>query len=104
MRLFGFLSPRSPAQPGHLDVLDGARGFAVLLVILDHASDSGFLLHPLLNFNRAGYIGVLLFFALSAFLLTFLFLRGDPAIGSGSVWLNYAFRRVLRIYPLYLSA
>lgn len=85
-----------------IPALDGVRGLAVLLVLLDHASDAGLLLFPGADFNRAGKYGVYLFFALSAFLLTYPFFLRDPAdLLKPRVWTNYWVRRILRIVPLY---
>lgn len=94
--------PTSREGPRQLPALNGARGLAVLLVLLDHASDNKLLLHPALDFNRAGRYGVLLFFSLSAFLLTYLFFAQPEAhLRSARHWLNYVIRRFLRIYPLF---
>jgi len=83
--------------------LDGIRGFAVLLVLLSHMSLAGINLFPFMDFSGAGKAGVYLFFALSAFLLTWQALGpSGAAIASGHYWLGYAIRRVCRIYPLYL--
>ena len=83
--------------------LDGLRGFAVLLVLLSHMSLAGVNLHPVLDFAGVGKAGVYLFFALSAFLLTWqAFAAGETALTSSRYWVGYAIRRVCRIYPLYL--
>jgi peptidoglycan/LPS O-acetylase OafA/YrhL len=87
----------------HLPALDGVRGLAVLLVLLDHASDAGMRLFAAADLNRAGKYGVYLFFVLSAFLLTYQFCTRKPAeLARGAVWMNYMVRRFFRIYPLYL--
>lgn len=99
------LTPASQGRPDHLPALNGARGLAVLLVLLDHASDNGLMFHPALDFNRAGRHGVLLFFSLSAFLLTYLFFAQPHAnLRSTRHWLNYVVRRFFRIYPLFFLA
>ena len=86
----------------HLDALDGLRGIAVLLVVLSHLGNGGYELLPALDLRGTGRHGVYLFFALSAFLLTRPFVaREAPALRDGRVWLRYALRRILRIYPLY---
>jgi peptidoglycan/LPS O-acetylase OafA/YrhL len=82
--------------------LDGLRGIAVLFVLLDHASDSEMQLFPGANLNRLGKYGVYLFFVLSAFLLTFQFYaKPREELVAGRTWRDYAFRRFLRIFPLY---
>src|SRR3954469_22490824 len=86
-----------------LPALDGLRGLAVLLVLLDHASDAELRLFPAANMNRAGKYGVHLFFVLSAFLLThLLLLRPAAELARARTWINYAVRRFLRIFPLYV--
>src|SRR4051794_17264757 len=85
-----------------LPALDGLRGLAVLLVLLDHASDAHLRIFPAADMNRAGKYGVHLFFVLSAFLLThLLLLRPAPDLVRARTWINYAVRRFLRIFPLY---
>ena len=82
--------------------LDGIRGFAVLLVLLDHASDSEMRLFAAADLNRAGKYGVYLFFVLSAFLLTLqLSLRPMADLVRSRLWIDYTIRRFLRIFPLY---
>jgi peptidoglycan/LPS O-acetylase OafA/YrhL len=77
--------------------LDGARGIAILLVLLHHGGQmfsTPRLLHPLV---WAGWSGVDLFFVLSGFLITGILLRGKGAPRQlASFWV----RRALRIFPL----
>lgn len=85
-----------------LPALDGLRGLAVLLVLLDHASSAELNIFPGADMNRAGKYGVYLFFVLSAFLLTHLLLLLPSAeLTRGRTWVNYALRRFFRIFPLY---
>lgn len=94
---------RPRARQNHLDALDGLRGLAVLIVLLSHLSNHGVLALPGLGFSGTGKSGVYLFFVLSAFLLTRVLLDRPPAkFADGRLWLDYALRRVLRIWPLYL--
>jgi peptidoglycan/LPS O-acetylase OafA/YrhL len=84
-----------------LPCLDGARGLAIALVLLDHANDSGMKFFSI-DMNRAGKYGVYLFFVLSAFLLTRqLCIKSAGELARGGTWMNYAFRRFMRIFPLY---
>jgi peptidoglycan/LPS O-acetylase OafA/YrhL len=84
--------------------LDGLRGVAILLVYIFHYGgglrSSHSLLRGLGYFTESGWTGVILFFALSGFLIT------------GSLWdsreerdvlRNFYMRRVLRIFPLYFA-
>lgn len=81
--------------------LDGLRGLAVLIVLASHFSNNRLLPQP--GLSGAGKSGVYLFFVLSAFLLTASLLRRDLGeLRSARVWIDYALRRVLRIWPLYL--
>ena len=88
---------------GHLDALDGLRGLAVLIVIASHLSNAGMGLLPF-SMGGTGKSGVYLFYVLSAFLLMrLMLLRGARAgYGNARMWADYALRRVLRIWPLYL--
>ncbi len=94
--------PERPATgPAHLDALDGLRGLAVLIVLASHFSSAGLLPRPALH--GVGKSGVYLFFVLSAYLLARNLLRKPPgALRQAWTWLDYALRRVLRIWPLYL--
>ena len=87
----------------HLKSLDGVRGLAVLLVLLSHFSHQKIPFTQSVDFIGIGKAGVYLFFALSAFLLTLPFLKkGNAYSVTRYTLLNYFWRRVLRIYPLYL--
>src|SRR5579875_2041758 len=93
------------AATGRRDpALDGLRGVAILLVYIFHYGGGLRSSHPLLRglgyFTESGWTGVILFFALSGFLIT------------GSLWdsreerdvlRNFYTRRVLRIFPLYYA-
>jgi peptidoglycan/LPS O-acetylase OafA/YrhL len=86
-----------PAQTGHIGALDGWRGVAVLLVLIDHCAElsgSG-LIHKV---TRVGATGVGLFFALSGFLITSLLLKEFDQTAAISLRYFYL-RRVFRILP-----
>ncbi len=84
---------------------DGIRGLAVLLVLLSHT-------HVLAALNNAGLVadsvvpmlrgttGVVAFFILSGFLITFLLIREQQEQGGVSIR-NFWARRALRIFPVY---
>jgi len=81
--------------------LDILRFGAFLLVFLHHAlPHSGWMLAGL---ARAGALGVDLFFALSAYLITELLLRERHSRGRIDIRAFYI-RRILRIWPLYYFA
>ena len=86
----------------YLPSLDGARGMAILFVLLDHLSSAKIIPFQL---RGLGTIGVYLFFSLSAFLLTAPFwLKTPESLTQWKTWSTYFWRRFLRIYPLYLLA
>ena len=79
---------------GRLPALDGLRALSVLGVIL-----SGF--HWLVPF---GWIGVLVFYVLSGFLITRILVgERERASAPGSYLGRFYFRRSLRIFPLYFA-
>ena len=88
---------------GHLAALDGLRGLAVLIVMASHWSNAGMGLLPL-SLAGIGKSGVYLFYVLSAFLLARLMLLRGERLGYSNVrmWADYALRRVLRIWPLFV--
>lgn len=81
----------SPTRHAGLDVL---RAVAVLLVFCRHAPGAPLpaVLAPL---ERAGWVGVDLFFTLSGFLVGGLLLRDYPSLDAG----RFLVRRALKIYP-----
>lgn len=97
-----FPAPATRGVATHLPVLDGLRGLAVAIVLVSHLSNHGFFGKGL-ALRGTGKSGVYLFFVLSAFLLTRQLLA-QPAVGlrQRDTWLDYALRRVLRIWPMYL--
>jgi peptidoglycan/LPS O-acetylase OafA/YrhL len=85
----------------HLPALDGLRGLAILLVLIEHFTR----LQPSTTLERlisrgaaAGWVGVDLFFGLSGFLITGILLE---AKGGERFFRNFYLRRALRIFPLY---
>jgi len=84
--------------PAYLPELDGLRGLAILWVVLYHC-------HPRLEgtwlyyASLWGWAGVILFFALSGFLITSILLetRDKP-----HYFHNFHARRALRIWPVYI--
>jgi peptidoglycan/LPS O-acetylase OafA/YrhL len=93
-----------PGQPRFAG-LDGLRGIAILMVVTCHAAgfagitvhEGGWMLHYL-------YAGVILFFALSGFLIYRPFVAGHARGETGPELARYARRRVLRIVPAYWVA
>jgi len=73
----------------HLPILDGLRAVAVFSVILLHA-----------GLPAPGGLGVLMFFVISGFLITWLLLRENATYGEISLN-NFYFRRFLRIFPAF---
>lgn len=93
----------APAQPpavaaSNVPALDGLRGFAALTVFVSHFSNAFNLWGGLLG-SGAGQVGVMLFFALSGYLMGRLYL--DLPFSSSAV-LTFFRRRVARVVPLYL--
>ncbi|MCA9473354.1 MAG: acyltransferase [Nitrospirales bacterium] len=85
----------------HINSLDGLRGFAALIVVFSHTSNSGMFFIPFLDLRGIGKSGVFLFFLLSSFLLTLPLLHKGKDILTISAMSHYWQRRFFRIYPLY---
>jgi peptidoglycan/LPS O-acetylase OafA/YrhL len=83
-----------PPAP-HLPPLDGIRGLSAVIIVMTHAPKLG--LAPLLPDDLGNY-AVMVFFALSGFLMGHLYL-GRPFTAAGGA--QYAAARVARIVPLY---
>jgi len=93
-------TPQSSARAGfYFPELDGLRFLAFLLVFIHNSS-------PILpgsflkTFADYGWMGVDLFFCLSAFLITKLLVTEHRRDGSINIR-NFYIRRILRIWPLY---
>jgi peptidoglycan/LPS O-acetylase OafA/YrhL len=96
-----------PPEAAHLRVLDGLRGFAILLVILPHIEDAGIFPGP--DRLRTGIHtfahGVEIFFVLSGFCLALPLLqrirdKGEAPFDIAIFFIN----RVWRIVPLFFAA
>ncbi len=87
----------------HLPGLNGIRAIAALIVIISHINQFSDMLglHHLawLNNGIAGY-GVVLFFVLSGYLITYLLLLEKDKYNDIDL-LNFYKRRILRIWPIY---
>lgn len=90
---------------GHVPVLDGVRGLAILLVVALHVATG--MSEPtarfdwwVWQFSMAGWTGVELFFVLSGFLITGILSDSKEA---PNYFKSFYGRRVLRIFPLYYA-
>lgn len=82
----------------YLPTLDGLRFLAFLLVLIHHLPRSPV---PVLGYlHDQGWVGVHIFFALSAYLLARILVLEWKTRGDLSIWRFYA-RRCLRLWPLY---
>jgi peptidoglycan/LPS O-acetylase OafA/YrhL len=88
-----------------LGVLDGLRGVAVLLVLWYHVWEISWLPAPVdrLQFvPETGFIGVLLFFFLSGFVITYPFVRAEVRNRPAPTWAHFVWRRFTKIVPSYV--
>jgi peptidoglycan/LPS O-acetylase OafA/YrhL len=86
----------------HIPTLDGLRAVAILMVIASHAHLSEAAWYPIV---ADGYVGVLIFFALSGFLITTHLIWEHDSSGRVSLR-DFYVRRAFRILPaalLYLA-
>lgn len=106
-RLLALFLGRSTTSRLQFDSLDGLRAVAALAVVVGHMPLLNLPLFPGTFALDYAKTGVYLFFSLSAFLLTQVLLGSLGAADESSrdrtrLWLRYAVRRVLRIYPMYI--
>ena len=85
--------------------LNGLRFIAALLVIVHHIEQLKYIYGLPNNFSSSfiqiiGELGVILFFVLSGFLITYLLLEEENRTSTIAVK-NFYIRRILRIWPLY---
>ena len=85
--------------------LNGLRFVAALLVIVHHIEQIKYIYGLPNNFSSSfiqiiGELGVILFFVLSGFLITYLLLEEENRTQTIAVK-NFYLRRILRIWPLY---
>jgi peptidoglycan/LPS O-acetylase OafA/YrhL len=83
-----------PRQSDRIPALDGLRAVAILMVIVSHTVDTQS--HPALV--QLGHVGVLIFFALSGYLITDRLLAEYRSTGAVSLS-NFYLRRAFRILP-----
>ena len=96
----------NPGGFSHIPALDGVRGFALLMILVDHLFwANSAKVSPLADLMTAirssTYCGVDLFFALSGFLITGILL---DSLGVESYFKTFYARRALRIFPLYYAS
>ena len=94
-------SGAAPGLPAHIPELTSVRFFAALFVVLFHIHDDTPLLKAIpTQFFLKGYLGVDIFFILSGFILTHVYLAAYRAgtFSYGSFMVN----RFARVYPLHL--
>lgn len=97
------MRPRTGSPSGRLDFLDGLRGVAVGLVLLQHVGELCF---PAVRSFTAGtlqlgQLGVLVFFLCSGFIIPASLERGRREPGRRPALRAFWISRVFRLYPLY---
>jgi len=106
----------APAAPGggsgHVAVMDGLRGIAILLVVLFHYWQLSFWRIPVPgtgdrtfeSVQYSGFLGVELFFFLSAFCLFYPHAKAMAGLGPVPGLRHFAYRRAIKIVPSYVLA
>ena len=85
---------KSSTDGNSIDVLDGIRGLAVLIVLASHTNSFGM--------YAQGSLGVLLFYFLSGFVLMLPFVKNPKSIRMGGKLKYFYLNRILRIVPIYV--
>jgi peptidoglycan/LPS O-acetylase OafA/YrhL len=95
----------SGGRLGHIPALDGLRGLAILLVLMQHLGGGRhsdiLIVRVIADSMRLGWTGVSLFFVLSGFLISGIVWDSSS---QPNWWLGFYIRRALRIFPLYYAA
>jgi peptidoglycan/LPS O-acetylase OafA/YrhL len=81
----------------NIKILNGLRGLAALIVFISHSANLGII--PKGLGSGFGAQGVIIFFVLSGFLMSYLYLDSSPDRVN---IMRYAKHRVFRVMPLYL--
>ena len=100
------VAPASAAipSPGRIEGIEALRGIAATAVVLCHAArhvDEAFGAPALLRLFQPGHSGVDLFFVLSGFIILLVHRRD---VGRPERLARYAWRRFVRVWPLYWLA
>jgi peptidoglycan/LPS O-acetylase OafA/YrhL len=95
----------TPARPGEIRALAGARAIPPLILVLYHYCEG----HHYRNFKPFdllighGYLWVEFFFALSGFILTYVYGARALEFWRGSTYREFLIARLSRLYPLHLA-
>ena len=84
----------------YLPNLDSLRAIAAIMVIVSHIAQYQQTLFSKIEVHLVGRMGVIVFFTLSGFLITYLLLKEKSEASNINVKAFYL-RRILRIWPLY---
>jgi len=103
MKTTTFIPPDDHKFPRRLDALDGLRGLAIALVVWYHLWQVSWLdPYGLIFIPISGFLGVELFFFLSAFCLSYPYVRAHlDGTDSQSIG-HFAYRRFIKIVPSYV--
>ncbi len=76
--------------------LDGLRALGFMFVYVAHIGQK------YKTFYIAGKVGVTLFFIISSFLFSTYFISHVDLMNTVKAWIVYAFKRILKLYPIYV--
>lgn len=96
-------STRSPRPASRLQFLDGLRGVAVALVLVQHVGERAFPAVAELTHSSLllGQLGVMVFFLCSGFIIPASLERERPGEGRGRRFASFWRGRFFRLFPLY---